>query len=381
MTQSEFVQNAPVPSRRPSARPRGVRRPVAAMIAVSMLGLTLAACGSSDDDSGADSTTKVTMANGIRVPLPGHACFSSVPEKLGYFKEEGIDFELLGVDGAVAATQALVAGQVDVLSTSGASLAVAVDKGADIKAFMVDSTANPYVPVAEPDSDIKTLQDYAGKKIGVQSLEGGSPQLLKGILALEGVETDDIEFIPVGTGADAVTALQKNRIDTFQGSTSYYTEMESYGVQLDPVPSEVSDSLSFSIVFAAPSKLFKDDPDLLIGLGRAIRKGFEFCSLNPEEAVRIHWEVYPESKPTGLSDKEALERGVTSLKARLAGAVFDGPYGVVTDDALETTMKVYEAGGVTAGLVANDDVADFSLMDEVNKVDLSSVKADAEKAK
>ncbi len=51
---------------------------------------------------------------------------------------------------------------------------------------------------------------------------------------------------------------------------------------------------------------------------RGIAKGVEFTFENQEAAIRIHWKIYPESKPKGRSEEEALEFSLAVLRSRMS---------------------------------------------------------------
>jgi NitT/TauT family transport system substrate-binding protein len=50
---------------------------------------------------------------------------------------------------------------------------------------------------------------------------------------------------------------------------------------------------------------------------QVISKGVELVLDNPEAAIHIHWKVYPESKPRGFSEDEALKFSLEVLKSRM----------------------------------------------------------------
>jgi NitT/TauT family transport system substrate-binding protein len=49
---------------------------------------------------------------------------------------------------------------------------------------------------------------------------------------------------------------------------------------------------------------------------RAYFKGSIFTITNPEAAIKLHWELYPDSKPTGMTEEEALRQQLYILNVR-----------------------------------------------------------------
>src|SRR5690606_6239053 len=63
--------------------------------------------------------------------------------------------------------------------------------------------------------------------------------------------------------------------------------------------------------------LIKSDPKLITGLLRGIAKGVAFAKANPEAAVRVHWSVFPISKPASLPEDKAMANALLELNAQL----------------------------------------------------------------
>jgi NitT/TauT family transport system substrate-binding protein len=106
-----------------------------------------------------------------------------------------------------------------------------------------------------------------------------------------------------------------------------------------------------------------------------------FAIANPEAAVKIVYEVYPQTRPSGKSDEQALRDDVKTLLARAehwkleAGGVKRWGESSLKDfDAYQDFLlkwKVIGAKVPAAELITND------LIDEVNKFDAAAVAADA----
>ena len=53
-----------------------------------------------------------------------------------------------------------------------------------------------------------------------------------------------------------------------------------------------------------------------VALGQGYAKGTIFAINNPEAAIRMLWEVFPQTKPTGKTEEDALRDDVKTLLAR-----------------------------------------------------------------
>jgi NitT/TauT family transport system substrate-binding protein len=122
-----------------------------------------------------------------------------------------------------------------------------------------------------------------------------------------------------------------------------------------------------------------------VALAKGYAMGTIFSMANPETAVRILYEVYPQTKPTGKTDEQALRDDVKTLLARAehwkleAGGVKRWGESSVKDfDAYEDFLlrwKVIKAKVPATDLVTND------LIDDINRFDAARVVAEARTTK
>ncbi|HSE90396.1 MAG TPA: ABC transporter substrate-binding protein, partial [Candidatus Binatia bacterium] len=102
---------------------------------------------------------------------------SDIPFKVaqlkGFWREEGLDVEVILIRGAVG-MQALLGGSVDYTSASGSTIAAAV-RGLPVKLVFISSAKPMFELVSQ--AQIKSVQDLKGKIVGISS-RGGSNDLM-----------------------------------------------------------------------------------------------------------------------------------------------------------------------------------------------------------
>src|SRR5438093_12491541 len=64
-----------------------------------------------------------------------HSAHSSLPQALGYWKEEGLDVTVTSVEGSVAGMQQLAAGNLQIVSLGPEEIVIGREKGVKIKGF------------------------------------------------------------------------------------------------------------------------------------------------------------------------------------------------------------------------------------------------------
>ncbi len=157
----------------------------------------------------------------VRIAVGGKALYYYLPisiaERLGYFKDEGIDVEIIDFQGGSKSLQAVVGGSADVVSGAFEHTISMQTRGQQMRAFVLQGRA-PQVVFAVNNKTMpgyKTLSDLKGKKIGVTAPGSSSQVLANFVLARAGIKPSDVSFVGVGASSAAVAAIRSGQIDAF----------------------------------------------------------------------------------------------------------------------------------------------------------------------
>ena len=167
--------------------------------------------GSGSAGPGTTETVKI-MVGGIDkvIYLP-----AKLTEQLGYFKEQGINVELLTEPAGVNAETAMLAGEVQgvvgfydhtVDLQSKGKCATSVVQFADVPGE-VEMVANSQA------DKIKTAADFKGKKLGVTSPGSSTDFLTQALAAKGGLAAADYTTVKAGAGGTFVSAITNGGID------------------------------------------------------------------------------------------------------------------------------------------------------------------------
>ena len=147
----------------------------------------------------------------------GYAALSSgqiaawMAKEGGYLSKYGIEAELIYIP-AVAATQALIAGEIQLAQVTGVSTAGAILAGADVK--IIASSLNRLTGSIYALPEIKTPEQLKGKKLGISRFGALSDTGAALFLERFGLKRGtDVAIIQLGGLPEIVTALQKGLID------------------------------------------------------------------------------------------------------------------------------------------------------------------------
>lgn len=344
----------------------------------------IAADGATEDDTAAGVPDVIEARFGTAgvVQTPAQSSYTSLPEVLGFWEDQGLDLERFDFEGASASAQALDAGQVDIAMFSTPPLfnLAQRDEQSNFVAVCTNITHPFSFPTVRADSPIQSPADFEDKTIGVASLEHSQVPVIKAMLEQAGGDPESITFIGIGQGAEAATALDAGRVDVLALWDSVYADVQNIlDVDLRTVE---SDLLSPEQVgFAAALNVRRadlEDPvkrEMFVRVCRAHAMALAFADENPEAAVLAHWEAFPESKPSGVDDETALAQGVTTLNARMANMQpIDGRWGFATDQQIEGAMDLQILSGELTERLPVEAVWTDELIDEINDFDEEAVR-------
>ena len=134
-----------------------------------------------------------------------------VMRKAGLFKKNGLDVDLVYIQGSPILTTAMVSGQVPLSFIGGAAIVASAVGGADT-VYLACGINTLYWRVFST-SDIKTVADLKGKKIGVTTFGSQEDSVIRFILKERGLIPDrDFALVAVGGAPTRLAALSKGVI-------------------------------------------------------------------------------------------------------------------------------------------------------------------------
>ena len=182
------------------------------------LALSLSACGSSSTASSDASADGASDSGTTHLRLIYSPSLCAAPMYIaienGYFEEENLDIEQVTVDAAHV-SEAIGADQVDVGMGLIGKLLQPIENGLPIK-FTTGLHTGCTKLLVPGDSDIKSITDLKGKKIGVPGLADAATVVSKRSLSAAGIgvteQNMEVEF-SVYSRNDLPQALENGAVD------------------------------------------------------------------------------------------------------------------------------------------------------------------------
>lgn len=140
---------------------------------------------------------------------------AALAERLGYFKEQGLNVELLSDTSGVNAEDELLTGAVHGVVGFYDHTIDLQAKGKFVQAVVQFSQAPGEAEIVssrQADS-IRSPADFKGHTLGVTGLGSSTHLLTQYLVATHGVKPADVRFMAVGSGAGFVAAMRQGVID------------------------------------------------------------------------------------------------------------------------------------------------------------------------
>jgi ABC-type nitrate/sulfonate/bicarbonate transport system substrate-binding protein len=202
-----------------------------------------------------------------------------VASELGYFRDVGVEVELVKAGGVDKATRAVADGEVHLAITPPEGAISDHVAGGNLCIFAANSSRLPMSLVARP--EVKTIADLRGKRIGTSSLTEGTAIYTQVMLAAHGlVYPGDYEFVLAGIHTARWEALLKGEIDAAPQPAPWNFLAADKGFRLLGEISQAIPEILFGALVARQAWL-ADNTALVSRLLKALDRAHRFVNEAP----------------------------------------------------------------------------------------------------
>ncbi|WP_413993567.1 ABC transporter substrate-binding protein [Labrys okinawensis] len=264
---------------------------------------------------------------------------AKLAEGLGYFKDEGLDVELLNDTAGVDAETEMLAGTVQGVVGFYDHCVDLQGKGKFVESVVQFSQApGEVILVSAKHPEIKSAADFKGADVGVTGL-GSSTNFLTLYLAQKaGVKPNEFTTLPVGAGATFIAAMQHDQIQAGMTTEPTIGRMVKSGdasVLIDMrTVKGAEDALGGTYPAASlymPTAWVESHKDTVQKLANAFVKTLKF--INTHSAAEITDKM---PKEFYGDDKDGYVKGLDAGKGMFT------PDGVMPEDGPKTVLAVLQ---------------------------------------
>ena len=347
----------------------------------SLIGVAALVCGLA-----AAVDTSVAQVATVRVgwcarTVSSAAAPYAVATKMGWFEKDGIKVDLVPLPGSTDCVKLVATKELQASLPSAEPLAIIRPQGVKAKFFYTAYQGNIYGIAVPADSPIKTVPELRGKKIGVTSMASAGVIVARALVKQAGMDPDkDVNIVVAGEAAQTAALLGSKQVDALSQFDTQYALTENAGAKLRLLDHpEIKKFPSNGLV--ALEDYLKNNRKEAVALARGYAMGTVFAIANPEAAIRILWEIYPQTKATGKDEATALRDDLITLEARARNWRYEPVGGTRWGDNVEKNYQDYMdwllAQGIIKEKTSASDIVTNELLDDVNKFDANAVIAEA----
>lgn len=276
-----------------------------------------------------------------------------VMRKAGLFKKNGLDVDLVYIQGSPILTTAMVSGQVPLSFIGGAAIVASAVSGADT-VYLACGINTLYWRVFST-SDIKTVADLKGKKIGVTTFGSQEDSVIRFILKERGLIPDrDFALVAVGGAPTRLAALSKGVIQASVFIPPQDIAAEKLGLH------ELIDMSKLGLYnpgscFASTKAYIKTHRDTVMRVMKTFVEGLRYYKENREFVLKVTADFAQNRDPNVLNPTYDV---VTRFQERV-------PY--VNMKGIEFMLKTLEPRDTRAKTFDPANVVDSSFIQELEK--------------
>jgi len=226
----------------------------------------------------------------------------TITERLGYFKDEGLNLRISDFPGGTRSLEAVVGGSADVVSGAYEHTINMQARKQRFQAFVLAGAAPQItVGIAAPlAAKYHSPRDLKGLKVGVSAPGSSTNMVINYVLAKGGLKPTDVAIIGVGQGATVIAALEQGRVDVLSQTDPVMTILEKEGkikIIAETRTPEGTEKLFGGPMPAAslyaPVEFVKKNPNTVQALTNAMVRGLKWMQeASPQQILSAVPEEY-----------------------------------------------------------------------------------------
>jgi len=288
--------------------------------------------------------------------LPYYVAF-----KQGFYRDEGIDFKTVTMDGGSQLVPTVASGRAFALAASVDRNAQAKVAGKVIKAVVnIDARANIYIMARKglvpANGDIAGL--LKGKRIAVTAFGGTPNNMLRYLLNKWNLQPGkDVTLVEVSSTPLVLATMAAHQADVGVSAEPFITQGVAQGVWDEPIYAAKDLGPYTDTAISVSGDSISRNPKLVRGLVKAVIRGLIYTDSHRSEMLAFSKMEFPTASEADLK---------ASLDRTFADQIFSSD-GFIPPEAWNLGDAVVRLGGVLKEPVSYDDVVDMQFVESVQK--------------
>jgi NitT/TauT family transport system substrate-binding protein len=255
--------------------------------------------------------------------LTGESCPLWIAKDAGLFKQNGVDAELVYMEGGRLSIQSLLAGSTQFMAGDAVSAFSAVAGGADVVLLASAKNVLPYIFAVS--KDVRRPQDLKGKIIATSQVGGRAGEIARMAIRNMGLDPEkDVTYLAVGGTMSRLAALSTGKVQAAPISHVVAPVAEERGLKIlkiDPIPFIVD-------ALWATRKIADENPKLIQDVVRSYVQAIATVVNDREKSLGAM------RKYMRTSDSRVIQNAYETYKAELDRVP------IPSDKAIQNTLEL-----------------------------------------
>lgn len=272
----------------------------------------------------------------------------------GFFEEEGLALNITPGGPNVDGVASVASGRANLGSISSSpSLMLARSQGVPVKCIAAGYQQHPFTYFSLEKNPVREPQDLIGKTVATN---GTARILLDALLAANDISPDDVEVLVMGSDMSPLMTGQADVVTGWKTNTSALEVLGDQRVDLSLWDAGIQ---LYANPYYVNDDSLQNDPELVQAMLRAVAKGWGWVHENPEAAVDLLVERYP-----NLNREDELNTVDLVLDYSFNEATAERGWGTMTKENWQAQIDTYESLGQFENEAPSvDDVMTLSVLE------------------
>ena len=269
-----------------------------------------------------------------------------VAQKNGFFKQEGLEAEIIRTNANVGMA-ALLSGNIDYVTLFSSVVRAAI-QGVPVR--VVSATVDKPNQTIISRAGFKTIKDLKGKRIAIGSYGDQTDLVTRMVFKHFGIDADkDLTVIPAGDQRSRLAMLQSSLVE---GAVVDPFGLEKLGLN---VAARAYELFTFpSSGLGVTLKKARENPDVIKRTIKAMIKAARYMRSHRDGAIQV-WTA------SSKSDRESAAAGIDSFAGRLSDN------GNMSESGLKMLVEEIRKMVRVEREISLDDVADYTMLRQAQK--------------
>jgi NitT/TauT family transport system substrate-binding protein len=285
-----------------------------------------------------EAMLKLRIADGVSPPAALPQSVLSLAAQQGFFLKEGLDAEIISVNGTPSIITAMRSGDVNVgIINSSDVIKLQAQKTLEMRVIGSPNGRNFWMIVSR--DNIGSLNELRGQAYAISRVGSEDHALALTVMRAKGIDSSEVNFLALGIPNIRVQALVANQIAATTTTVgTWVTIQHAPGVKVLVQPEDFWNTAPLmSNTSAATVGVVRDKAEALRRYTRAMLQTARFYSQHKEEWVRDMGTLRPDIQASDLADLWDQFKTAWAVNGQLNLATFQktADYLYATDDFRE----------------------------------------------